>query len=86
MKTLKAYLNSMVEAPSQQPLFDITTKEFREILEDLRQLAGIKSQITPHCFRVGGATWASKQGWSEARIQLHRRWKSGAHRIYIRSY
>jgi len=86
VKIIKLYMDSTVNAARDQPLFDLTVAQFRKLLEELCQLAKIKSKITPHCFRVGGATWASKQGWSDARIQQHGRWRSGAFKTYIKPY
>ena len=84
VRTIKRYLDKSKAASCHQPLFDVTTTEFRNQLDKLCQSAGIKSTITPHCFRIGGATWASKQGWPDARIQQHGRWRSGAYRAYIK--
>ena len=88
VKTIRTYLNtSNNSSPSgHQPLFDMTVEEFKDKIAELCQTAGIKSKITPHCFRVGGATWASRQGWPDARIQQHGRWKSGAYKSYIKPY
>ena len=86
VENLSAYLDSTTTASPERPLFDITTTEFKNTLDTLCHAAKIKSKITPHCFRVGGATWASKQGWSESRIQSHGRWKSGAYKTYIKAY
>ena len=85
MKILRSYLDRTPIAQPHQPLFDMTLKEFRSLLQELCEEAAIKSKITPHCFRVGGATWANQQGWSDARIQHHGRWKSTAYKSYIKS-
>ena len=68
VKTIRTYLNVSNDSSSHQPLFDMTVAEFRYNIVELCQAAGIKSKVTPHCFRVDGATWASRQGWPDARI------------------
>ena len=40
--------------------------------------------ITTHSFRIGGATWAAQQGWSDASIRAHGRWQSNAFIQYVR--
>jgi len=44
-------------------LFDVTAKEFRNSLQSMCRVAKIKSRLTPHALRHGGASWAGKQGW-----------------------
>ena len=86
IKALKDYLNDRPDLLPKLPLFDMTVLEFSNVLKELCLEAGIKTHISPHCFRVGGATWASSQGWSEARIQKHGRWNSGAYKTYIKDH
>ena len=73
--------------PSERnrPLFDLSVGEFNNLLQEVCQLAKIKTKLTSHCFRVGGATWADKHGWSESRIRSHGRWSSMAYRLYIKA-
>ena len=67
------------------PLFDISAKEFYTTLRNLCDATRIKSKLTPHSFRHGGASWASKQGWPDARIRAHGRWRSDAYKRYVRA-
>ena len=67
-------------------LFEVTVKDFRATLHEVRKAANIKTKLTPHSFRHGGASWASNQGWSDARIRAHGRWHSDAYKRYIRAY
>lgn len=67
-------------------LFDIGLRTFKAHLNSILVAAGIKTRITPHCFRHGGATWASNDGWSDARIKAHGRWRSEAYKLYVRSF
>jgi site-specific recombinase XerD len=69
--------------PSKEPLIDMTVAEFQETLSRVAVVAKIKSRITPHCFRHGGATWAAKSGWPDARIRAHGRWRSDAFKHYV---
>ena len=71
------------EMEGTAPLFDVTLQEFRATLEDVRLAASIRTHLTPHCFRHGGATWAANQGWPDARIKAHGRWKSDAYKRYV---
>ena len=83
---LKKYLDDNALAKRSAPLFDISVSKVRSMLVKVTLEAGVKHVITPHCLRHGGATWASKQGWSVARIQAHGRWRSQAYNSYIKSY
>ena len=83
---LKKYLDDNMQAKRSAPLFDVSVSKFRSMLVKVTLEAGVKHVITPHCFRHGGATWASKQGWSVARIQAHGRWRSQAYNSYIKSW
>lgn len=67
-------------------LFEVSGKEFRNTLRQLCSAAHIKTQLTPHSFRHGGASWASKQGWPDARIKAHGRWTSDAYKKYVRAF
>ena len=40
--------------------------------------------VSPHAFRIGGASWAAAQGWPDSVIRAHGRWKSDAFLRYIR--
>lgn len=82
---LRQYLASLPVGRKGDPLFDISCSEFRRTLSDVSRVAGIKSKLTPHCFRIGGATWASNEGWTESQIQAHGRWGSGAYKVYVRA-
>lgn len=44
------------------------------------------SKYKGHSFRIGAATHAAQQGFSDARIRLLGRWKSDAFKKYIRLY
>ena len=81
---LQQYLDLFGYKPPGAPLFDVSAQEFGKILQYVAGRAGIKSKLTPHCFRHGGATWARKRGWTAAQIQVHGRWKSDAYLSYIK--
>ena len=84
VKDIKEYHNNLAPSGERHPLFDVTVQEFGKMLNEVCRLAEIKTKLTPHCFRIGGATWADRHGWSEARIQSHGRWHSRAYKVYIK--
>jgi integrase len=83
VSNLCRYMTRHGEMEGAAPLFDVTVQEFRATLEDVRLAASIRTHLTPHCFRHGGATWAANQGWPDARIKAHGRWKSDAYKRYV---
>lgn len=85
IRLLREYLEQSSGSP-HAPLFQVSVDEFRKTLWQMCELSGIKSKLSPHCFRHGGATWASKRGWSESRIKTHGRWRSTAYNSYIKPY
>lgn len=52
-------------------------------LRTLCAAAGLTG-LTSHSFRIGGASWAAGQGWSDAAIRAHGRWSSDAFMQYVR--
>ena len=40
--------------------------------------------ISPHCFRIGAATWAAQSGFSSEQINAMGRWHSNSYQKYIR--
>lgn len=83
---LRHYLSLLKRNNQTEPLYALSLRDFRRTLDTMCQQGKIKTFLTPHCFRHGGATWASNQGWSETKIKAHGRWKSNAYSSYIRSY
>ena len=58
---------------------------FCKLLERAVAWAGFSHlPIKSHSFRIGAATWAASQGYSEQQIQAMGRWKSTAFKRYIR--
>ena len=84
VRLLDNYLKSE-QKNRNDPLFDMTPEQFRDILTELCTHANIRTKLTPHSFRHGGATWAASMQWSDARIRSHGRWKSDAFKKYIHS-
>jgi hypothetical protein len=80
---IKAFL-CRVPGPLQGPLFDVPLAAFRVQLSEVMQHASIKTSLTPHSFRHGGATWAGRAGWPDARIKAHGRWRSDAYKLYVK--
>lgn len=65
-------------------IFEDSAAEFSSEFKDLCDQASIRSHLTPHSLRRGGATWAANVGWSDAKIRAHGRWKSSAFLQYVR--
>lgn len=84
VRLLRSYLAAADIRP-EDPLFDITAGEFRNLLSTVGQVAGLKTKLTPHSFRHGGATWAASEHWPDARIRAHGRWSSDAYKVYVKS-
>lgn len=80
---MRQYIKKFSKSRSSNPLFDISSTEYRHIFRAVIENANIRTKLTPHCLRHGGATWAAKQGWSEARLCAHGRWSSNAFKGYL---
>lgn len=74
---------------SNSPLFlmpswaPVRTVDVSRYVANLSSLAGL-GELTTHSFRIGGASWAAGQGWSDAAIRAHGRWHSNAFLSYVR--
>ena len=63
----------------------IQARHFNAMLSSSLAWAGYSNlNIKPHSFRIGAATWAATNGYSDNQIQIMGRWKSSAFRKYIR--
>lgn len=64
-----------------------TRPRFCSVLRSALSLCGVppQSNIRSHSFRIGGATYAASQGFSDAQIRYLGRWSSGAFMRYIRN-
>ena len=73
---------------SEGPLFllsPITPSQLNSWLSGSLSWASLHQlNIKAHSFRIGAATHASAQGYSDAQIQRMGRWKSSAFKKYIR--
>ena len=58
--------------------------QFSAVLKKALGHLGLHAHFTSHSFRIGAATMAATQGWTEAEIQTAGRWKSAAVKAYIR--
>lgn len=86
---LLSYLSLRGNTPG--PLFcypdsnPISQSHFRSLLHNGLVISGFPSiHITPHSFRIGGATYAATKGYSSQQIKLMGRWSSSAVDKYIR--
>jgi len=78
----RAYTGTNLYTGKPGALFNVTGSEWRRQFRRWCSVASIDSSLTPHSLRHGGATWASRMGWSDHRIQQHGRWASNAFKIY----
>ena len=69
----------------EDPLFDVTTDEFSSVLSKCADHAGIRTRLTAHSFRRGGATWLSSNGVTDARLKAYGRWTSNAYLCYVKA-
>jgi hypothetical protein len=86
VKAVRRYLLTSIYRQSDTNLFTVTATRWRKDFKEWCQAATLHVGYTPHCLRHGGATWASKQGWPDARIRAHGRWKSTAYRNYVKGF
>ena len=70
---------------ADDPLFAISASEFSDILSRCASQAGIKTRLTPHSFRRGGATWFSSNGMTDAKLKAYGRWSSNAYLCYVKA-
>ena len=92
LQYMTRYLDQRRLPPRQGPLFifkDATPLTRRSCLYHVR-LALVLAGYTPtnfnkHSLRIGATTSAAKYGLSAARIKVLGRWKSNAHKSYIRT-
>lgn len=66
------------------PLFDCSVNEAASLLSQCIVHAGVKSRLTLHSFRRGGATWYSEQGVTDAKLKALGRWNSNAYLKYVK--
>lgn len=61
----------------------VSSSDASKYLTDLCKACKL-SNISSHSLRIGGATWAASEGWSDASIRAHGRWQSNAFVKYVR--
>ena len=84
VRYLQSYMTGQVRIDKDGCVFGITADEFRREFSGFCLRAGIRTRLTPHSLRGGGATWAAKKGWPDVRIKIHGRWKSDAYKQYVK--
>ena len=63
----------------------VSPSNFSQRLSAAVQLCGLApSRYKGHSFRIGAASYAADQGWSDAHIRVLGRWKSNTFQRYIR--
>ena len=89
-KAMLAYL-ALRQGPPSTPLFQfkdgspLTRQSFVKLLKSLIHYSGHNADnYNSHSLRIGAATFAAQQGYSEEAIKQLGRWKSMAYRRYIR--
>ncbi len=89
---VKAMLDFLKVRPNHQGAlfihFDaapLTSYQFNHILKTGIRVIGLpQDKYSSHSFRIGAATMAAKNGFSEDEIKQMGRWKSSAVQIYVR--
>ena len=66
-------------------LFAISVTEFSDILSRCASQAGVKTRLTPHSFRWGGATWFSSNGITDAKLKAYGMLSSNAYLSYVKA-
>ena len=95
LKALDIYLKARTAsfphlAPESSPLFvnesglPMSKSVFSKRLASLAAKVGIEGKVSPHSLRIGAATVAWTEGFSDSQIQALGRWKSNAFLRYIR--
>ena len=70
---------------AEDPLFPVSTTEFAQVLSQCSEQANLKTKLTPHSFRRGGATWFSSNGMTDAKLKAYGRWSSNAYLCYVKA-
>lgn len=82
VKSVSEYIKLVPRQP-EDSLFPMSVSSFSHLFKQVKKAAGLPPNLSPHCLRHGGATWASNKGWSATKIQAHGRWSSDAYKVYI---
>ncbi|MCP3889261.1 MAG: tyrosine-type recombinase/integrase [Desulfobulbaceae bacterium] len=88
VKLLLEYLR--LRGPCVGPLFcslggkPISYCHFKNMFKSALVRVGVRGQMSPHSIRIGAATQAAASGLSDCVIQQLGRWRSTAHRNYVR--
>lgn len=90
-QALLHYLNLRKHSSPSEPLFSfmdgspISRQYFTQQLRSALAFCNLDLHLyKAHSFRIGAATTAASQGFSELQIQSMGRWNSGAFKKYIR--
>ena len=83
-RNLYSYL-SKNGSSDQQPLFNISNSDLADMLQECCSAASIKSKLSLHSFRRGGATWYSFNGMPDASLRALGRWSSNAYQVYVKA-
>ena len=82
-RLLNCYLSQYVSNDCD-PLYPYSVCEVGNMLQQCLAHAGVKTALTLHSFRRGGATWYSEQGITNAKLAAIGRWKSNAYLRYVK--
>ncbi len=88
VRAMRKYLN--MRGKKEGPLFCfengklISYKVFSTVLKNVTNSLKISEKCTPHCFRIGAATWAAIQGATDDQIRRIGRWSNDSCLKYIR--
>ncbi len=88
VRAMKKYLSlrNVKEGPlfcSNKGAF-IPYKKLCDLMNLMSKFLNIEGKFSPHCFRIGAATWAASQGATDEQIMRMGRWSNNSFLKYIR--
>ena len=83
VRMLTDYL-SQFQGDANDPLYPHSVGEVCNWMQQCLAFSGVKTVLTLHSFRRGGATWYSEHGFPNAKLAALGRWKSNAYLKYVK--
>lgn len=87
--SVRAYMKIRPQSRSRTLLFFLTSAALPLKVSKAASMFGMVqppgSELALHSLRVGGASWAVAEGWQDARIRAHGRWRLSVFIDYART-